>query len=199
MSRRPFPPHAVRAIERLARGIAGERHPGRAPVTGEEDGGSGAGRFDRAGSQRALVLGSPDLRTLAALERALGTLTVIGEPDLSSTSAAQPNPHAAPPATWSGAPDVVIALDWLHRLRDPVEGAEWLRMSGAGQFLLAVPREPLAALGIPLTARLLPGLVGAPGHTLWSGPGLLRFTSRIGGMRDMAAPYPWTVLWVRRN
>jgi hypothetical protein len=134
------------------------------------------------GHPRALVVGMPDWRTLTILDAALGSVRVVRAPD---------GPVLDIPAEQY---DVGVALDWLHRLDDPERGLAELRRVAPEHLLLAAPREPLAKLGLPVTARL----VRHPGRTSWSGPGFMRFASTAGAVRDVAHPLGWSLLWVRR-
>lgn len=179
---RRFPPHVVTAVTRLAGRIAAA-----------------------APSPRVLVVGMPDPRTLAALETALGPVTVTAAPRVPVLTEED------------GSYDVVVALGWLATLRepehmegertrsDPGVGLTELARVASGHLLLAVPREPLTALGVSVTSRALVRVGGQdlarakPGGTTWSAPGFMRFASRAGAVRDVAHPLLWSLLWVRRH
>ncbi len=139
-----------------------------------------------AAPRRTLVVGVPGMRALATLEAALGTADVAADP----TTPARPD----------GAYDVVVALDWLHRLADPAAGLAQLRRL-APALLVAAPREPLAAVGVSGVGWLADRVGGsspvAPAGASWSGPGFLRFASTAGAVRDVAHPLGWTVVWLR--
>lgn len=132
---------------------------------------------------RALVVGMPDWRTLTILEAALESVRVVPAPLGTQLD------HA------DGDYDVGVALDWLHRLGDPVSGLEALCRAAPAHLLLGAPREPLAALGMGVTARLL----RRPGRSSWSAPGFMRFASAAGAVRDVAHPLGWSLVWVRRS
>ncbi len=135
-----------------------------------------------AARPHALVVGMPDWRTLTILDSAFSSVRVVPAPD---------GPELE---DLDETYDVGVALDWLHRLDDPARGLAALRRAAPEHLLLGAPREPLAKLGLPFAARLL----GHPGPTSFSAPGFMRFASTAGAVRDVAHPFGWSLLWVRR-
>jgi hypothetical protein len=131
---------------------------------------------------RALVVGMLDWRTLTILDSAFSSVRAVPAPDGPELDSVDERY------------DVGVALDWLHRLEEPATGLAALRRVAPEHLLLGAPREPLARLGVTFTARLL----RRPGRTSWSAPGFMRFASTAGAVRDVAHPFGWSLLWVRR-
>ncbi len=171
-ARRVLPARVTRAAVRLAGELVAEA------------------RADAPGGRaqlRTLVVGMADWRTITALQTALGAVDVVPAPR---------EPALLHPEVPPGGFDVAVALRWLSGLADPEAGLAELRRVAPAHLLLAVPREPLAALGI----RLPPSALGRGREgERWSGAQFLRLVSRFGAVRDLAHPIGWTVVWVRRS
>lgn len=139
-------------------------------------------------SRRTVVVGRPGPAAVSALATALGG-------DVSAV----PAPDSA--ALDLGGIDVLVALDWLHRLPDPAACIRALHGTGATDLLIGAPREPFARLGVGLATPVLAavGAAGrtAPGRTSWSAPGFIRLASTIGPVRMVAHPIGWSLAWVR--
>jgi hypothetical protein len=136
---------------------------------------------------RTLVVGMADWRTITGLETALGPVDVVPAPR---------GPALLLPEVPLGGFDVAVALHWLPALADPAAGLAELRRVAPAHLLLAVPSEPLAALGIRLPSGALGR--GREGQR-WSGSQFVRLVSRFGAVRDLAHPVGWIVVWVRRS
>ncbi len=171
-ARRALPARVRRAAVRLAGDLVAEA------------------RGDAPGGRpplRTLVVGMADWRTITALETALGAVDVVPAPR---------EPALLHPEVPPGGFDVAVALDWLSGLAEPAAGLAELRRVAPAHLLLAVPSEPLAALGIRLPSRALGR--GREGQR-WSSSQFVRLVSRFGAVRDLAHPIGWTVVWVRRS
>jgi len=128
-----------------------------------------------AGAASTLVVGPASSRLLAAVSRTL-TPRLVQIDDL----------VAAPEDV-----GVVVAVDWIARQEDPEAAITTLGRLGAEHLLLGAPSRPLAAL----TSRLL----GRKHKGAWTGSDFLRAVSAAGGVREVAHPRGWTLVWVRRN
>ena len=63
-----------------------------------------------------------------------------------------------------------------------------LARASSRHLLLCVPHEPFARAGTLLTGR-------PARRNRWTGAGFQRFVSQVAAVRQVASPYPWTVVW----
>lgn len=95
--------------------------------------------------------------------------------------------------------DLTVCIEVLEHLRDAHRGmAELARVGRGGHLVLSVPREPLFRLGNAVTGRHITSLGNTPGHlNHWSTRGFIRFVQEVAEVREVAKPFPWTMLWAR--
>lgn len=95
--------------------------------------------------------------------------------------------------------DLVVCVEVLEHLRDPDAGLRELARVTSRHLLLSVPHEPFFRASNLLTGRYLRDLGNTPGHlNHWTGAGLQRFVSQVATVREVASPYPWTIVWATK-
>jgi SAM-dependent methyltransferase len=92
--------------------------------------------------------------------------------------------------------DVVVAVEVLEHLPDPVRGLEEIARVGRGHVVLSVPREPIFRTCNLLAGRYVKDLGNTPGHlNHWSGAAFKRFVGNVAAVREVTYPFPWTTVW----
>ena len=94
--------------------------------------------------------------------------------------------------------DVVVMLEVLEHLDDPMLALSEIRRVARTAAIISTPREPLwCALNLA-RGKYLRSLGNTPGHIQhWSSKGLRKEVSRYFEVTGMAQPVPWTVLALR--
>jgi SAM-dependent methyltransferase len=92
--------------------------------------------------------------------------------------------------------DLVVAVEVLEHLHDPVQGLREMARVSRRHLVLSVPREPIFR-GCNLVAlRYVADLGNTPGHlNHWSKRGFAKFVATVADVREVTAPFPWTTLW----
>ena len=92
--------------------------------------------------------------------------------------------------------DLVVAVEVLEHLHDPVQGLREMARVSRRHLVLSVPREPIFR-GCNLVAlRYVADLGNTPGHhNHWSTRGFAKFVSTVADVREVTSPFPWTTLW----
>jgi ubiquinone/menaquinone biosynthesis C-methylase UbiE len=92
--------------------------------------------------------------------------------------------------------DVVVAVEVLEHLGDPVRGLREMARVGTRHLVVSVPREPIFRGCNLLAGRYVRDLGNTPGHlNHWSSASFVRFVSTVGQVRAVAKPFPWTIVW----
>ncbi len=92
--------------------------------------------------------------------------------------------------------DLVVAVEVLEHLTDPVRGLRELARVGRRHLVLSVPREPVFRSCNLVAGRYVKDLGNTPGHlNHWSKRGFTRFVSTVATVRDVTTPFPWTTVW----
>ena len=95
--------------------------------------------------------------------------------------------------------DLVVCVEVLEHLQDPVAGLRELVRVTSRHLLLSVPHEPFFRGSNLLTGRYVGALGNTPGHLQhWTGAGFQRFVSQAANVRAVASPYPWTIVWATK-
>lgn len=95
--------------------------------------------------------------------------------------------------------DLVVCVEVLEHLRDPDAGLRELARVTSRHLLLSVPHEPFFRGSNLATGRYLKDLGNTPGHlNHWTGAGFQRFVSQVATVRQVASPYPWTIVWATK-
>jgi SAM-dependent methyltransferase len=94
--------------------------------------------------------------------------------------------------------DLVVCVEVLEHLVDPVRGLREIARVGSKHLLLSVPREPVFRSCNLFTGRYVKDLGNTPGHfNHWSTRAFTRFVSEVADVREVRTPFPWTVIWAQ--
>jgi SAM-dependent methyltransferase len=92
--------------------------------------------------------------------------------------------------------DLVVAVEVLEHLTDPVKGLRELARVGRRHLVVSVPREPIFRSCNLIAGRYVRDLGNTPGHlNHWSKRSFARFVSGVGKVREVTTPFPWTTVW----
>jgi len=92
--------------------------------------------------------------------------------------------------------DVVVSVEVLEHLTDPVRGLREMARVGSRHLVVSVPREPIFRTCNLVAGRYVRDLGNTPGHlNHWSKGSFVRFISTVAEVREVASPFPWTVVW----
>ena len=92
--------------------------------------------------------------------------------------------------------DVVVAVEVLEHLPDPVRGLAEVARVATSHLVLSVPREPIFRSCNLLAGRYVKDLGNTPGHlNHWSTRSFVRFVQTVADVQAVATPFPWTVVW----
>ena len=92
--------------------------------------------------------------------------------------------------------DLVVAVEVLEHLTDPVKGLREIARVGRRHAVLSVPQEPIFRSCNLLAGRYVKDLGNTPGHlNHWSSRGFTRFVSSVATIREVTTPFPWTTVW----
>lgn len=161
------------------------------------------GRDPRGAPKRALEVGCGEGVIAAKLHDRFSDVVGLDLPDagLRQEWAAYDGPrflhadaHALP--FEDGQFDLVVAVEVLEHLTDPVKGLHEIARVGRRNLLLSVPREPIFRSCNLVAGRYLKDLGNTPGHlNHWSKRGFERLVSTVGRIREVTTPFPWTTIW----
>jgi 2-polyprenyl-3-methyl-5-hydroxy-6-metoxy-1,4-benzoquinol methylase len=92
--------------------------------------------------------------------------------------------------------DVVVSVEVLEHLTDPVAGLAELARVCRRHLVVSVPREPIFRSCNLFTGRYVKDLGNTPGHlNHWSTGSFKRFIGTVGTVREVTKPFPWTTIW----
>ena len=92
--------------------------------------------------------------------------------------------------------DLVVAVEVLEHLTDPVRGLNELARVGRRHLVVSVPREPIFRSCNLVAGRYVKDLGNTPGHlNHWSKRSFMRFVSTVARVREVTTPFPWTTVW----
>jgi SAM-dependent methyltransferase len=92
--------------------------------------------------------------------------------------------------------DLVVAVEVLEHLTDPVKGLREMARVGRRHLVVSVPREPIFRGCNLIAGRYVRDLGNTPGHlNHWSKRSFTRFVSSVGTVREVTSPFPWTTIW----
>jgi SAM-dependent methyltransferase len=92
--------------------------------------------------------------------------------------------------------DLVVAVEVLEHLTDPIKGLHELARVGRRHLVVSVPREPIFRSCNLIAGRYVKDLGNTPGHlNHWSKRSFTRLVSSVGTVRDVTTPFPWTTVW----
>jgi SAM-dependent methyltransferase len=92
--------------------------------------------------------------------------------------------------------DLVVAVEVLEHLHDPVQGLREMARVSRGHLVLSVPREPIFRGCNLLALRYVSDLGNTPGHlNHWSKRSFAKFVSTVADVRETTSPFPWTTVW----
>jgi len=94
--------------------------------------------------------------------------------------------------------DLVVAVEVLEHLTDPVKGLHEMARVGRRHLVVSVPREPIFRSCNLVAGRYVKDLGNTPGHlNHWSKRGFTRLISSVGKVREVTSPFPWTTVWAQ--
>jgi len=92
--------------------------------------------------------------------------------------------------------DLVVAVEVLEHLTDPVKGLQEMARVGRRHLVVSVPREPIFRGCNLVAGRYVRDLGNTPGHlNHWSKRSFTRFVGSVGTVREVTSPFPWTTIW----
>jgi ubiquinone/menaquinone biosynthesis C-methylase UbiE len=92
--------------------------------------------------------------------------------------------------------DLVVAVEVLEHLTDPVKGLQEMTRVGRRHLVVSVPREPIFRACNLAAGRYVRDLGNTPGHlNHWSKRSFTRFVGSVGTVREVTSPFPWTTIW----
>lgn len=92
--------------------------------------------------------------------------------------------------------DLVVAVEVLEHLDDPVQGLREIARVGTRHVVLSVPREPIFRSCNLIAGRYVKDLGNTPGHlNHWSKAGFVKFVATVADVREVTSPFPWTTVW----
>jgi ubiquinone/menaquinone biosynthesis C-methylase UbiE len=92
--------------------------------------------------------------------------------------------------------DLVVAVEVLEHLTDPLEGLHELARVGRRHLVVSVPREPVFRSCNLVAGRYVRNLGNTPGHLHhWSKRGFQRMVASVATVREVTSPFPWTTIW----
>ena len=92
--------------------------------------------------------------------------------------------------------DVVVAVEVLEHLGDPVRGLREIARVGSRHLVVSVPREPIFRGCNLIAGRYVKDLGNTPGHlNHWSSRSFVRFVGTVAEVRAVSKPFPWTIVW----
>jgi ubiquinone/menaquinone biosynthesis C-methylase UbiE len=91
--------------------------------------------------------------------------------------------------------DLVMALEVFEHLEHPAKALSEMQRVARRGLLLSVPWEPVWRVTNVLAGRYIRDLGNTPGHIQhWSRHAFVDLASTAGAVRDVASPYPWTIV-----
>jgi 2-polyprenyl-3-methyl-5-hydroxy-6-metoxy-1,4-benzoquinol methylase len=92
--------------------------------------------------------------------------------------------------------DLVIAVEVLEHLTDPLQGLGELARVSRRHLIVSVPREPIFRSCNLVAGRYVRDLGNTPGHlNHWSKRGFTKFIGAHADIRQVTSPFPWTTIW----
>ncbi len=92
--------------------------------------------------------------------------------------------------------DLVVAVEVLEHLTDPIKGLHELARVARRHLVVSVPREPIFRSCNLVAGRYVKDLGNTPGHlNHWSKRSFRRLVATVGTVREVTTPFPWTTVW----
>lgn len=96
--------------------------------------------------------------------------------------------------------DLVLGIEVLEHVPDPVRALTEMRRVGSNSLVLSVPREPIWRLANMARGRYLSDRGNTPGHVNhWSGRAFRDLVDGFFEVHVTKTPFPWTVVSARRR
>jgi ubiquinone/menaquinone biosynthesis C-methylase UbiE len=92
--------------------------------------------------------------------------------------------------------DLVVAVEVLEHLTDPLKGLHEMVRVGRRHLVVSVPQEPIFRACNLVAGRYVKDLGNTPGHlNHWSKRSFTRLLASVGTIREVTTPFPWTTVW----
>jgi hypothetical protein len=91
--------------------------------------------------------------------------------------------------------DLVLAIEVLEHVTDPPAALHELARLATGRLVLSVPREPVWRVANMARGKYLRALGNTPGHVNhWTKRGFAALVGSRFDVREVASPFPWTMV-----
>ena len=96
--------------------------------------------------------------------------------------------------------DLMVCCEVMEHLQEPHKGLEALQRVATNAVILSVPREPIWCALNMARGKYISSFGNTPGHIQhWSQSGFVRLVSEYFNVKEVRAPFPWTMLLAQKK